>query len=349
VRFYNSINPERTDRKPAERCRLYGLLCWFNAVVQERLRYTPMGWTKKHEFSEADTNVALNVVDQWIDGMAEGRANVDPADLPWAALRKLLSESLFGGRIDHPFDQDGLDSFITSIFTPKNYNNNAVLATEYDGTPLVTLPSNLGRHALEEWIKALPDTNSPSWIGLPITAESQLKIYMAQKILSNLSAFGNQVDSADMGDDDDAGGNKIYQDMCERWIAALPQPDSLPDVNPEATTDASSMPLERYFARECVKGRGTIKLVLRDLNVVRRFAMGEEKTSNHIRDLMGCMLAGRVPPKWLASFTVSVRTNLGLWIADLSARLRNLERYRGVIVKSPTQDAVLKKISGINY
>jgi dynein heavy chain 1 len=92
LRFYNSISPERTDRKPAERCRLYGLLCWFNAVVQERLRYTPMGWTKKHEFSEADTNVALNVVDQWIDGMAEGRANVDPADLPWAALRKLVSE-----------------------------------------------------------------------------------------------------------------------------------------------------------------------------------------------------------------------------------------------------------------
>jgi hypothetical protein len=49
--------------------------------------------------------------------------------------------------------------------------------------------------------------------------------------------------------------------MCERWIAALPQISSLPDVAIEATTDATSMPLERYFARECVKGKSIMKLV----------------------------------------------------------------------------------------
>ena len=51
------------------------------------------------------------------------------------------------------------------------------------------MPKNLGRQALEDWMKALPDTNSPSWIGLPVTAESQLKIYMAQQILANLVSF----------------------------------------------------------------------------------------------------------------------------------------------------------------
>lgn len=38
-RFYNSLNPARIDRQPAERVRMYGLLAWFNAVVQERLRF----------------------------------------------------------------------------------------------------------------------------------------------------------------------------------------------------------------------------------------------------------------------------------------------------------------------
>ena len=33
-RFYNSIPSARVDRAPAERSRLYGLLAWFNAVVQ---------------------------------------------------------------------------------------------------------------------------------------------------------------------------------------------------------------------------------------------------------------------------------------------------------------------------
>jgi hypothetical protein len=38
-RFYNSIPANRIDRQPAERVRMYGLLAWLNAVIQERLRF----------------------------------------------------------------------------------------------------------------------------------------------------------------------------------------------------------------------------------------------------------------------------------------------------------------------
>ena len=104
-RFFGSIPAARADKAPAERCRLYGLLSWFNAVVHERLRYTPLGWTKMYEFNESDAACALDVIDQWVDGVAGPRAHVSPEELPWQALRTLLSQSLYGGRIDHPFDQ----------------------------------------------------------------------------------------------------------------------------------------------------------------------------------------------------------------------------------------------------
>jgi dynein heavy chain 1 len=104
-RFYQSIPIARIERQPAERVRLYSLLAWLNAVIQERLRYVPLGWTKRHEFSEADAACALDVIDQWIDEVSNGRAHVNPIDLPWQALRTLLSQSLYGGRIDDPFDQ----------------------------------------------------------------------------------------------------------------------------------------------------------------------------------------------------------------------------------------------------
>jgi hypothetical protein len=48
---------ERMAKQPAERGRLYVLLAWFHALVQERLRYTPVGWSKSHEFSDADMKV----------------------------------------------------------------------------------------------------------------------------------------------------------------------------------------------------------------------------------------------------------------------------------------------------
>ena len=44
LRTYNSICKERMDKTPCkERSRLYFLLAWFHAVVQERLRYCPLG------------------------------------------------------------------------------------------------------------------------------------------------------------------------------------------------------------------------------------------------------------------------------------------------------------------
>ena len=109
-RFYNSIPVSRIDKQPVERVRLYGLLAWLNAVILERKRYAPLGWTKKYEWNEADALCSLDVIDEWLDGMSAGdggklRAHVDPESIPWEALRTLLSESLYGGRVDDPFDQ----------------------------------------------------------------------------------------------------------------------------------------------------------------------------------------------------------------------------------------------------
>lgn len=130
-KFMNAIPASRIDRQPAERCRLYGLLAWFNAVVQERLRYAPLGWTKRYEFSEADAACSLDVVDQWLDEVAGSRAHINPEDIPWQALRTLLSQSLYGGRVDHPFDQAALDSFIEAVFCQRSYAASAPLALDH--------------------------------------------------------------------------------------------------------------------------------------------------------------------------------------------------------------------------
>ena len=55
---------------PNERARLYFLLAWFHAIIQERMRYTPLGWAKKYEFTESDLRVACDMLDTWVDSVA---------------------------------------------------------------------------------------------------------------------------------------------------------------------------------------------------------------------------------------------------------------------------------------
>ncbi len=37
----------------------------------------------------------------------QGRANLPPEKVPWDALRTLLSQCIYGGKIDNDFDQVG--------------------------------------------------------------------------------------------------------------------------------------------------------------------------------------------------------------------------------------------------
>lgn len=74
---------------PNERARLYFLLAWFHAIIQERMRYTPLGWAKKYEFTESDLRVACDMLDTWVDSVAMVSTNWSSSALwvqSWASV-----------------------------------------------------------------------------------------------------------------------------------------------------------------------------------------------------------------------------------------------------------------------
>ncbi len=73
LRTLNTFTPEQMGKAPAERSRLYLLLSWLHAVMQERLRYAPLGWSRRYEFGESDLRSSIETIDQWMDEESKGR------------------------------------------------------------------------------------------------------------------------------------------------------------------------------------------------------------------------------------------------------------------------------------
>ena len=54
--------------------------------------------------------------------MGKDRTNVDPDKIPWDALRTLIGQSVFGGKIDNEFDNKILASLVNQFFRAESFN-----------------------------------------------------------------------------------------------------------------------------------------------------------------------------------------------------------------------------------
>ncbi len=71
IRTFSTVPATRMCKEPHERARLYFLLAWLHAIIQERLRYAPLGWAKKYEFNESDLRMACDTLDTWLETVAQ--------------------------------------------------------------------------------------------------------------------------------------------------------------------------------------------------------------------------------------------------------------------------------------
>lgn len=345
-----------------ERSRLYMLLGWLNAVVNERLRYAPLGWTKRYEFSDADTQCAVECIDQWVDKACPGNAtHINPEDLPWEALCTTLSQSLYGGRIANSFDQAALDSFIRNIFRVENYGYNSTVAydlaavTEAENNdsktgfaPLVTLPNGCGKEAFEAWITSLPDKNSPTWLGLPSSAENQLQSVMGHHVIAGLtvlkgaveeqsqalSSSGAAVATSTSSALERGSKDKLRQSVLKAatlWLATLPDSpfgnqthSHSKDKTASNPSSDEQSPLDRFISREGERGNSILRLVRADLEMVKAYCEGVKKSTNTIRHLFACFSKGKLPESWGACFSSPPGMAIGLWVSNLADRCASI-------------------------
>lgn len=302
-----SIHQPRYSRGPAERARLYFLVAWLHSVLQERLRYSPLGWTKQYEFTDADQDTALACVDYWLDSVAGGRANVSPDKIPWQAIRRLLKETVYGGKIDNEYDQKLLDSFVDHIFVPGAFEIGFKLVKGAD----VVAPDGAKFSDFEHWTEALPALQPPSWLGLPDSAELVVMANRGAELVRKIRKISSLADDevvyptitspalGGAGDSDKADASshaRTTLPTVEKWIANLP--DAIPASS--ASKDAKD-PVQRYFAREVTTANRILNMVRKDLADVAAVCRGTAKLTNHNRSLLDSIAKGGFFLCWAGS------------------------------------------------
>uniref|UniRef100_M4C5M6 Dynein heavy chain n=1 Tax=Hyaloperonospora arabidopsidis (strain Emoy2) TaxID=559515 RepID=M4C5M6_HYAAE len=362
VRTLDTVTAERMNCSPAERSRLYLLLAWFHALVHERLRFVPIGWSKTYEFSQSDFRAACDVIDRWVDSVACGRAHVAPDNIPWTAIRTTLKESVYGGRVDNTFDRELMDTLLEHVFTAAGYENTFELVASDDGKDNgLVIAEGKTKAQFMDWILALPATNPPSWMGLPRSAETMVLISHGVRMLRNLQImqdfYGSDSGDDDTGADEDskmvlgtATGDgedirpKWIQDLDRRigvWLLLFPSEEELlvPTVRDSVHF---GNPVYRCMFRELELGGKFLDDVGGLLRTVQQVCAYKAKPSNEVREAMGTLYREQVPERWKQLYHVSAELSLSEWLTDFSRRIHQLKELAQV---APTD--ILQKPDGV--
>ena len=327
----STVSAQRINKEPLERARLHFLLLWSHCVIIERLRYTPIGWSKKYEFNESDLKCAMDVVDELIDKKG-ARTNISLDVIPWKAIQRIVTENVYGGKIDNIYDEKILWSIVEQHLNPNSYSPANSMIDTTDPDKMIMYPDATKHEDFYQWIKNLKKPENPFWSGLPASANDVLKIQKLQKLFKVLNEVqdiaGQEIESLDStpGEGDDSIQVNWLAELAEkvsRFIKMLPPALAKMTIN----EDNANNPLFRYLDKEVNFGAGLLKKICANLKDVDDMANGRIHPLQEIKNMGRQIHTNQVPKDW-KKYTIINNIDVTNWVTDFNNRLTQLNELK---------------------
>ncbi|KAJ8666432.1 hypothetical protein QAD02_008094, partial [Eretmocerus hayati] len=267
--------------------------------------------------------------------------------VPWDALIRLMSESIYGGKIDNDFDQRLLSSFLRKLFTPRSFEADFALVANVDGVSTnnrhILMPDGTRRDQFLKWIESISDRQTPSWLGLPNNAEKVLLTTKGVNLVTKLLKMQQLEDEDELAycnDDTLDSRGEAESDGRPAWMRTLHKSAStwlqlLPKclIILKRTAENIRDPLYRFFEREINSCSKLLKEVIHDLEDVVMICQGEKKQTNYHRIILSDLIKGILPTNW-RRYTVPKGCTVIQWVTDFSHRVSQLQEVSGLVSSS---------------
>nr|BCL66104.1 cytoplasmic dynein 1b heavy chain [Volvox africanus] len=293
-RTYEAWSAEYLSSGPPIRAQLLFVLAWFHAVVQERRTYIPQGWTKFYEFSFSDLRSGMDVITQ------ATRSGGAPQ---WPLLLGLLDDAIYGGRLDNPFDQQVLLTFLRRLFSPDIVGAAGSKVRPLPGSKVV-VPTTNHRTDYVSIISALPDVDTPGFFCMPDNIDRTAQQVNSSRVISQLKAMSLHADVT-------GGFNRTQWQMqlgplLRLWDQLMAGAGMLKaamkDIRARGTADRGGSPVENFVALERFKGASLVALIDRTLGAIARVLKGTDTLSSGVQVSGSALLSDTVPGTWDAAW-----------------------------------------------
>ena len=293
------------SKKPNEfKAMLFGL-CMFHALVLGRRKFGFQGWSKPYSFNDGDLTICADILDNYLEKYDE---------VPYADLRYLYGEIMYGGHITDNWDRRTCNTYLMVLIKQELLSGMA-LAPQFRSPD----PSKFDYEAYSKYIEEKLPFDSPPMFGMHPNAE-----------ITYLTATGDRVFATIIDVSGGSGGgdsSKKKEDLVQETITGiktkLPPDFKMIEINAKAK---ERPPFIVVCLQECERMNILLSEIRRSLTELEMGMQGALNTTEKMEALSLSLSVNRVPKNWeeVAYFS---KKPLILWFADLLERVKQLDEW----------------------
>lgn len=272
-------------------------LAYFHTLLLERRKFLTLGWNTVYDFNDSDFEICNSLIQRLLE---------DYETVPWEAMKYLIAEANYGGRVTDDWDRRVIRAYADSLF-----NDNVLTVSNYQFSPLPNYYIFETSNA-KEYLANIPPLDKPELFGQNSNADVASQIREAEELLRNLIMLHPQ-STINSGVTMEEKVFSLVKELLQRI------PEDLNVAQARKYFSGNSSPLLVVLLQEMTRYNLLLSLIRNSLNDLEKGIKGIVLLTPELEEVYRCINESRVPAAW-GLYYPSLK-GLGAWIRDLVQRI----------------------------
>jgi dynein heavy chain len=303
--LYNTIGDDHFSRCAHQSTykKLLFSLVWFHAILLERRKFKSLGFNIPYDFNESDFAICHDLIIVFLDEY--------PDRTPFDAMKYLIAEANYGGRVTDDWDRRLVNCYIGELFCEECVQSEKFMLSDL---PDYFVPEEGDLKFYKEMIRAMPQTDHPLAFGQHSNSDMAASIDDANILIDVLVSLQPRVIKAV---DEDAVDPLAAQ--CAELLEQTPAPFDMRIVREGMASRSDPDPLKTVLFQELDRYNKLLSSLSRNLMTIIKVTNGTASTTAELEEVMLSLSQQKVPRIW--GSTYPSQKPLGSWMRDLSERI----------------------------
>ena len=313
-KLYNLISEEKFAEcgQQYKYKKLLFSLTWFHASLLERKKFKALGFNIPYQFNESDYLICHDLIIVFLDEY--------PEVTPFEAMRYLISDANYGGRVTDDWDRRLVNTYIAQFIC-----EDAISMEHYPLSECAEyyVPSDGDLKSYKEYLKGLPASDHPAAFGQHPNADISSQIEDTNDLLATIIGLAPKVI---------VEGAETPMQKLSKQIAgmapSIPLAFSMRDVKNKMSARSDPDALKTVLYQEIERYNQLLNRLKGQMSDLDKATGGLVIVTPALEESMNCILDFKVPPSWHVAFP-SMK-GLASWVRELIVRIKQMSDWINV-------------------